>query len=207
MLSLITDLRPINWRDLRVNFVMVFSENKWEDIPTGYLGGAHLPDESVGRYQREVTERYPNVTLIATKDIFAAAERMIGNVNAIINTITLVAVLTGLLVIGTTIVEGQQMRTLQSVIMRVLGASRPRLTAVFCIEFVVMSGLALLPAILLGSLCAFLVITRLFELDWGMDLGAAGAVAGALVAVSLAAGIVSMRSSLTQPPLKYLRND
>lgn len=203
----ITDLRPINWRDLRINFVMVFSENKWKDIPTGYLGGAHLPPGADNRYQKEVSEQFPNVTLISTKDIFATAERLIGNVNAIINTITLVAVLTGLLVIGTTIVEGQQMRTVQAVIMRVLGASRSRLTAVFCIEFVVMAGLAMLPAILLGSVCAFFVITRLFELEWGMDFGAAGLIAGAMVAVSLVAGIVSMRSSLMQPPLKYLRND
>ena len=203
----ITELRPINWRDLQINFVMIFSHSQWPDVPSGYLGGARMDKSDEAAYQRSIAQNYPNVTLISTSAIFATARRLIGNVNAIINSITLVAVLTSLLVIGTTVMQGQQMRTVQLIIMRVLGARSSKLRSIFCIEFVVMAALATIPALLLGALCAFFVITELFDLTWTMDLPSAALIAGAMVAISIGGGLASMQSSLRQSPLKYLRNE
>ncbi len=202
----ITDLRPIDWRDLKVNFLMVFSHSEWEDIPSGYLGGIHLGQKDESIYQSAITKQFPNITLISTRAIFATAERMIGNINAIINVITLVAVLTGLLVMGTTVVEGQQLRTMQLVIMRVLGASNAKLFMMFCVEFIAMAAVTTLPAILLGCLAASLVIIHLFELSWGMNYQVATSIVVSMVLTSIVAGITSMRSCLNQSILKYLRN-
>jgi len=203
----ITELRPIDWRDLQINFVMVFSHSEWEDVPAGYLGGIHMDAADENAYQRTVALDFPNVTLISTGAIFATAQRLIGNVNAIINAVTLVAVLTGLLVIATTVIQGQQARTIQTVVMRVLGARHSSLTSIFCVEFLVMAVLATFPAMLLGGLSAHLVVTRLFRLDWGMDYPSAFMIAGSMILISVLGGLASLIASLRHPPLKFLRNE
>jgi putative ABC transport system permease protein len=96
-------------------------------------------------------------------------------------------------------------RTYDTVVLRVMGASRRQILSLQLAEYGLIAGALALVALALGSTLAWVIITQLFEFDWLPDWGAVLAVLGLGLAMVLAFALGGSLPLLRAKPAQALR--
>lgn len=154
----IASFRPIEWAELKINFVMIFSPGLLEAAPASHLATVRVDADHEAALERAVTDAFPNVSAIRVKDALASFGEMLGAVAAAIGGTGGVTVLAGVLVLAGAVAAGERRRRYDAVVLKVLGATRRVLVGSLLIEFALLGLATALIAGILGSLAAALVL-------------------------------------------------
>jgi len=111
----------------------------------------------------------------------------------------------GLAVLMGAIAAARSARTYDTVMLRVLGASRKQILLLQLAEYGLIAGVLALVALGLGSALAWVVITQLFEFDWLPDWGQVLSVLGLGVGLVLAFALGGSLPLLRAKPARALR--
>ena len=202
----VANLRRIDWESMGFNYVFVFSPNVLADAPHNIAATIDLPDgAATGPLLRRLVSDFPSSSVIEIGQVLAQARTILGQVGIATFAAASVAVLAGLAVLIGAIAAARAARTYDTVILRVLGASRRQVLTMQLIEYGLLALALAAVAFALGSALAWLVITQLFEFDWLPDWGAMLAVLGAGLAVVLGFALVGSLPLLRAKPAQALR--
>jgi putative ABC transport system permease protein len=91
--------------------------------------------------------------------------------------------------------------------MKVLGATRGEVTRIFLLEFGLLGLGSAIIAIAVGSIAAWLLVTRVMHADWAFMPGRVALTALLAVAVALAIGFAGTWRALGTRPAPLLRNE
>lgn len=202
----VANLRRIDWESLGFNYVFVFSPNVLADAPHNLAATIDLPDgASTGPLLRRLVQAFPSSSVIEIGQVLAQARTILGQVGAATFAAASVAVLAGLAVLIGAIAAARAARTYDTVVLRVLGASRRQVLLMQLVEYGLLAAALAAVAFALGSALAWLVIVQLFEFDWLPDWGAMLAVLGAGLAVVLIFALAGSLPLLRAKPAQALR--
>ena len=203
----IASLRRIEWQTLSINFVFVFSPGLLDKAPHTFLATVKATPQAEDQIFNVVTDRFPNVTVIRIRDAIETASDVLGNIGLATRLIGLLSILAGILVLAGAMLATQRRRIHEAVVMKVLGATRARIAGIFAWEFAALGLATALAALAVGTLGAWLVVSRLMRLDWTFLPAVAVAVALGAMALTLAFGLAGTLVALRQRPLALLRNE
>ncbi len=202
----VANLRRIDWESLGFNNVYVFTPNTLEDTPHNLAATIDLPEGTqAGGLLRSLVDSFPSSSVIEVGPILNEARAILDQVSLAILAAASVAVLAGIAVLLGAIAAARAARIYDTVILRVLGASRGQLLALQFAEFGLLAGVLAGVALALGSGMAWLIVTQMFEFDWMPDWTEIVAVlAGGLVLV-LAFALGASLPLLRARPAQVLR--
>ncbi|WIM11710.1 FtsX-like permease family protein [Enhydrobacter sp.] len=203
----IASLRHIDWQTLAINFVMVFSPGVLDRAPHTFLATVKATPEAEDAIFKTVTDKFPNVTVVSVRDAVQTASEVLGNIGLATQLIGLLSILAGILVLAGAMLATQRRRIHEAVVMKVLGATRARIAAIFAWEFLALGLATALAALGVGTLAAYLVVRQLMSLQWSFQPVVAVAVALGAMALTLAFGLAGTLAALRQRPLALLRNE
>ena len=203
----IASLRRIVWQTLSLNFVFVFSPGTLDKAPHTYLATVKATPAAEDQIFKAVTDKFPNVTVVRIRDAIQTASDVLGNIELATRAIGFLSILAGVLVLAGAMLATQRRRVHEAVVMKVLGATRARIAGIFTWEFAALGLATALAAIVVGTIAAYLVVTRLMNLEWAFLPGVAIAVALGAMALTLAFGLAGTLAALRQRPLALLRNE
>jgi putative ABC transport system permease protein len=203
----IASLRRIEWQTLSINFVFVFSPGTLDKAPHTFLATVKATPAAEDAIFKVVTDEFPNVTVIRIRDAIETASDVLGNIGLATRLIGLLSILAGILVLAGAMLATQRRRIHEAVVMKVLGATRARIAGIFAWEFAALGLATALAALAVGTLGAWLVVSRLMHLDWTFLPTVALAVALGAMALTLAFGLAGTLAALRQRPLALLRNE
>jgi putative ABC transport system permease protein len=203
----IASLRRIVWQTLSINFVFVFSPGLLDKAPHTFLATVKATPEAEDKVFSVVTDRFPNVTVVRIRDAIQTASEVLSNIEFATRCIGLLSILAGVLVLAGAMLATQRRRVHEAVVMKVLGATRARIAGIFAWEFAVLGLATALAAIAVGTVAAWLVVTRLMKLEWTFLPGVAASVALGAMVLTLAFGLAGTLAALRQRPLALLRNE
>ncbi len=89
-----------------------------------------------------------------------------------------VTLLAGALVLAGALATAQRRRILEAVILKMLGATRRRILTSHFLEYLLLSAVTALFAVVLGTLAAAIVVTQLMHIAFTFSVGRGGAGAG-----------------------------
>ncbi len=69
--AIIKNLRKINWNSLGVNFVMVFNQHPFADIPHNLMGALYWQGAEAQNAYNFIVERYPTIAVVDLQEIVA----------------------------------------------------------------------------------------------------------------------------------------
>jgi putative ABC transport system permease protein len=118
---------------------------------------------------------------------------------------SVVTIIAGLLVLAGAIAAGQRARLYDSTVLKVLGATRGRIAAVYAIEYGILGLVTGVLALAVGTLAAWLVARQVLEVPLTFDAGAALLTVGGGAAVTLAFGLIGAWAALSARPASLLR--
>jgi putative ABC transport system permease protein len=206
----VANLRAVDWESLGINFVMVFSPNSFRGAPHTNIATLTFPDGASAGTEaallRKAAAAYPMVTTIRVKEALDAVGAIVGNLVLAIRAASLVTVLAAVIVLGGALAAGHHNRVYDAVILKTLGATRPRLLAAYAFEYLLLGTATALFGVAAGSLAADIVVRDLMTLPFTwLPLPAIAAALGAL-AVTVALGLAGTFSALGQKPASVLRD-
>ncbi|HZB93930.1 MAG TPA: FtsX-like permease family protein, partial [Stellaceae bacterium] len=203
----IANLREIDWTSLGINFVMVFSPGILDGAPQMNIATARTPPGEEAALERAVTDRFPNVSAIAVKDALEAVSTIVAAIATGMRAVAAVTLAAGTLVLAGAMAAGHRRRVYEAVVLKVLGATRGDVTRAFLIEYGLLGAATAAIAAGLGTLAAYLVLTRVMQQDWDFLPGAVAATALLATLLTLVAGYLGTWRALGAKPAPYLRNE
>ncbi len=203
----IANLREVDWTSLGINFVMIFSPGLLDGAPQTYIATARTAPEREADLERLVTDRFPNVSAIPVKDALATVSNIVSTIAIALRVTAAITLAAGTLVLAGAVAAGHHRRVYDAVLLKVLGATRRDVTRAFLIEYGILGAATAAIAGGLGTLAAYLVLTRVMHADWTF-LPAALATTGLLATLlTLAVGYAGTWRALGAKAAPFLRNE
>lgn len=203
----IASLREIDWRSFGFNFAIIFAPGTLEQAPYTLMATVSPePGRSTLPFERALATELPMVSVIRVAEVVERVATILRAMDAAITLATAIAILIGVAVLAGAVAATRASRARESVLLKLVGATRRQVLTAQLIEFASMSGAIALAAFILGSATAWLVVTQLFELAFrpGWAGLAALPVAGVLVAVATA--MLAALPALRARPAEALRS-
>jgi putative ABC transport system permease protein len=111
------------------------------------------------------------------------------------------------LVLAGAIMAGHRRRVFDAVVLKVLGATRIRVIGAYVIEYGLQGAFAAIVACGVGSLAAFIVVTRLMRADFVLDPAIVAGTGLLSVVLTVGLGLVGTWRALGERPGPLLRNE
>ena len=203
----IANLREIDWTSLGINFVLVFSPGILDGAPQMHIATARTPPGEEAALERAVTDRFPNVSAIPVKDALQAVSNIIAAIATGMRAIAVITLAAGTLVLAGAVAAGHRRRVYEAVVLKVLGATRRDVTRAFLIEYGLLGLATAAIAAGLGTLAAYLVLTRVMHQDWDFLPAAVATTALLATLLTLTVGYVGTWRALAAKAAPYLRNE
>ncbi|HEX7970341.1 MAG TPA: FtsX-like permease family protein [Stellaceae bacterium] len=203
----IANLREIDWTTLGINFVLVFSPGMLEGAPQTHIATARTPPEAEAALERAVTDRFPTVSAIAVKDALAAVSQIVAAIATALRATAAITLAAGTLVLAGAVAAGHRRRVYEAVVLKVLGATRGDVTRAFLIEYGILGLTTAAIAACLGTLAAYLVLTRVMHQEWSFMPAAVVSTALIATALTLGIGYAGTWRALGAEAAPFLRNE
>ena len=203
----VTNTREIDWRSLRFDFAIIFSPGVLEGAPFTHIAAVNAPRALEDALERAATDPFPNITAIRVREALESGARILDGVNWAARGMALLSIASGLVVLLGAIAASRQRRIYESVVFKVLGASRGRIAGVFTLEFALIGFATSLIAIVIGLVVSWAVVTFLMQMEWVLLAREAILTAGITLLVAIAIGWFSTWKVLAGRPMPYLRNE
>ncbi|TRD12172.1 FtsX-like permease family protein [Erythrobacter insulae] len=205
----IANFREIDWENMGFNFTMVFSRDAISDAPHKLSATIDLPDGAdpveQGAMLRDMVQQFPSTSVVEVGQVLNDARTILQQVSLATLAAAAVAVLAGLAVLMGAIAAARAARTYDTVVLRVLGASRRQILMMQLAEYGLIALALALVALGLGSGLAWVIITQLFEFDWLPNWGEVLAVLGLGLFMVLAFALGGSLPLLRAKPAQALR--
>ncbi|MEZ5764595.1 MAG: ABC transporter permease [Xanthobacteraceae bacterium] len=205
----IANMRTVDWQNLGINFVLVFSPDAFRGAPHTHIATLTEPTstaESDAAIIKAVADAFPSVTSVRVREALQMVGDVVTNLVLAIRGSSAVTLLAAILVLGGALAAGHRHRVYDAVILKTLGATRNRLLGAYALEYLLIGLATAVFGVLSGSVAAWLIVTRLMNLSFAWDgVSAALVVAGAL-AVTIGIGLAGTLLALNQKPAPILRN-
>ncbi|MDE2285833.1 MAG: ABC transporter permease [Hyphomicrobiales bacterium] len=206
----IANLRAVEWQNLGINFVMVFSPGTFAgaphtDIATLTFQDGGTPGEEAALL-KALADGFPAVSVVRVKDTLNAVDQIVGKLVLALRGASAITLFAAALVLGGALAAGQRFRIYEAVVLRTLGATRSRLMAAYALEYLLIGLAAVIFGMAAGSIAAGLVVTRIMEFSfvWIAPQAVGAALAALLVTVAL--GLLGTFAALGHKPAQVLRN-
>jgi len=153
-----------------------------------------------------LADAFPTVTAVRVKDALDAIGAIVNNLALALRGASSITLVAAALVLGGALAAGQRFRVYDAVILKTFGATRPRLTAAYAIEYLLIGLATVVFGVAAGSLAAALVVTRIMEFPFVWVGGEATGAAAAALFVTVVVGLAGTFSALGRKPAEVLRN-
>ncbi len=203
----VANFRRLDWESMGFNYVFVFSPNTLADAPHNVAATVAFPAGAApgSTLLRDLARAFPSSSVIEVGPILQEARTILDQVSLAILAAASVAVLAGVAVLLGAIAAARAARIYDTVILRVLGASRGQLLGLQFAEFGLLAMILAGVALALGTGLAWLIITQLFEFDWLPDWPRILLVLGAGLVLVLGFAFAASLPVLRAKPAQTLR--
>ncbi|HJU90425.1 MAG TPA: FtsX-like permease family protein [Gemmatimonadaceae bacterium] len=206
MPTVIRSLREVNWARFEPNFFVVFPPRALSEAPASYVFLTHAEEPAArARLQRDVVDRFPNVSSIDLSLIQDVVNRVLTKVSVAVRFMALFSVVTGALVLVSAVAATRRQRMRESVLLKTLGATRAQIGRIMFAEYALLGALGSLTGMILSVGGAWGVMRFVFELPFTPVVVPLIILAGATMLLTVAIGLLTGRAVFAQTPMAALR--
>ncbi len=162
----IVSIRRIDWTTMGMNFSIIFAPGTLERAPHSHMAAIKVPPEQESAVEKAMAEHFPDVTSVRLREVLKTVNRLVGDIGMAIRGAASAALFAGVLVLAGAVAAGYHDRVRDSVILKVLGATRRQVAMIYIMEYALMGFVTALAAMGLGTLAAWLVMTGIMGASW-----------------------------------------
>lgn len=200
----IASLRQIDWGSYGFNFVIIFAPGTLEGAPHTYMATIEADGAAEETAYRTITDAFPAVTAIRMKEVLSSLNDLLGQIGAAVRLTALVTIIAGIFVLAGAMAAGYQARAYDSVVLKVLGATKMNVLRAYLLEYLLLGTITGVIALGLGTLAAYIVVTQVFETDWLWPPFPMAVTLSAAIALTVILGLITTWRVLSLKPYRLL---
>nr|WP_234737205.1 FtsX-like permease family protein [Tellurirhabdus bombi] len=206
--TIVGGTREIDWNRVQTNFLVVFPSGVLEQAPQFHVLMTRVDStQQSATFQRSLVQQYPNVSAIDLNLILKTLDEILSKISFVIQFMALFSIITGLLVLGSSVVISKYQRIQESVLLRTIGANRRQILLITLIEYLFLGFLAAFSGIGLSLFGTWALAYFVFEMPFSPDLVPLLVVSLTVVLLTVVIGLLNSREVLVRPPLEVLRTE
>jgi putative ABC transport system permease protein len=206
--TVVGSFREVDWSRIRTNFLVVFPGGVINDAPQYNVILTKVPSQQVSaKFQQQMVQHYPNVSIIDLGLILNILNAIMEKIGFVIRFMGGFSILTGIVVLISSVLISKYQRLQESVLLRTLGASRKQIFAITALEYFFLGALAALTGILLALAASWALAHYFFETSFHPDLIPVLILGIIVCALTVITGLVNSFGLLNRPPLEVLRQE
>ena len=206
--TLVGSFRKVDWGRIQTNFFIVFPTGVLEKAPMFHVLVTRIDNKDLSaRFQQQMVQRFPNVTIIDLSAVLNIVSSIIDKVGFIIRFMAAFCIFTGLIVLIASVLISKYQRIQESVLLRTLGASRKKIFYINALEYFFLGGLAAFTGMFLSLGASWLVAKFIFETEFVLKWIPLLIVFVSVCFLTVFIGLINSRSVVTRPPLEILREE
>ncbi|MDC2998549.1 ABC transporter permease [Candidatus Pelagibacter sp.] len=163
----VINFREVDYRDLSINFAMLFNPQYAKNMPHEYLATAKFNSDKFD--ETKMVEIMPSLSMIKIADYLSKVTAVLNKVFFAVTLISAVTIVIGLIVISSAIMVQGKVKEYQNLVFKILGFSKKQIVFSSLIEFVIIFNSVILIAILFAAIGSKFIIENIFELVWMFD--------------------------------------
>ena len=164
----IINFREVDYRDLSINFAMLFNPQFANNIPHEYLATAKF-DNIKNFDEISMLEVLPSLSIIKISDYLNKVTAVLNKVFIAVTMISAITIIIGLIVISSAIVVQGKVREYQNLVFKIIGFSKKDIIFSSIIEFLIIFKSVIVIAIFFAVLASKFILENIFELVWKFD--------------------------------------
>ncbi len=189
----------------RAEFIL--PEASLHGLPTVWYGGVHCDPGATAGLQRALYAAYPTVTVINVAATLEVVRQVILQITYVIQFLAAFSIFAGIVILASSIAGTRYRRVREVVVLKTLGATRPRIATIFSVEFAVLGLVAATVGLVFANVVARLVLHRALKVDYHFQPGLTLLALLLTAAATVAAGWLASHRVLGQKPLEVLREE
>ncbi|WP_293266679.1 FtsX-like permease family protein [Neptunomonas sp.] len=160
----VTSIRGVEWASFRPNFYVIFSPDVIDQLPATYITSFRTNAQQKN-LTSQLLKAFPTLTLIDIEQLLLQAQDLINKLSDSASLILLLTLLSGLILVITTLQQDLVQRRFEVALLRTLGASANQARQLDMLEYLLMGlSCGVLTCIMSESLL-FLIYTNLLKLE------------------------------------------
>ncbi len=163
----VINFRDVDYRDLSINFAMLFNPQFAKKIPHEYLATAKFNSDKFD--ETEMLEVMPSLSMIKIADYLLKVTAVLNKVFIAVTLISAVTVIIGLIVISSAIMVQGKIKEYQNLVFKILGFSKKQIIFSSLIEFIIIFMSVILIATFFAVIGSKFIMENIFELVWQFD--------------------------------------
>ena len=203
----ITSLRKVQWTRFEPNFFAVFAPPVLKGAPNQYVLLAQVKDPTaVALLQREVVNRFPNVSSIDLTAIKRTVDKIVGKVSLAIRFMALFSLAVAIPVLFSAVSATRRERVREGVLLKTLGATRGQIARILLAEYSLLGLMGGLTGMLLSLAGGWAVVRYMFKTPFAPAILPVAGIAAAIVGLTLLIGLLAGRDVFRETPIAALRD-
>jgi putative ABC transport system permease protein len=208
IVTYVGSLREIEFRNLSTRFFIVFPSGVLEQAPQFQVLVTKAPDNAtISSYRGEVVKTFPNISVVDLTTILESVNDILQKVAFIIRFMAIFSLLTGMIVLISSLLLSKYQRLKESILLRTIGATKSQIIRINMTEYTILGSLSAGTGIAIAILAAFILTKFQLQLDFVIDWVPVFAVFLLVVLVTVVTGMINSRSVVSSPPLEVLRKE
>ena len=164
----IVNFRSVDYRDLSINFAMLFNPQFANNIPHEYLATTKF--KNIENFDEiSMLEVLPSLSMIKIADYLNKVTSVLNKVFMAVTLISAVTIIIGLIVISSAIMVQGKVKEYQNLVFKIIGFTKRDIILSSIIEFLIIFNSVILIATFFAVIASKFIMENLFELVWKFD--------------------------------------
>lgn len=201
----VANFRDYSWQG-GIDFLATFSPGVIEQYPTTLFASANAVAGREEAAERSLAAALPDVRFIAIGDTLKQITAALGQLSFAAALVGGLAVGNGLLVLIGSLATGRRQREADTVITKVLGATRLELLATAFVQYLALAAIAALPSAVLGIGLGWLLTQVMLQVGFTAPLDVLALVLIGAAVITAALGAATILRAASARPARLLRD-
>lgn len=207
MPTIVGSLREVNWSGIQTNFLVVFPKGVLEDAPKFKVLLTRVPSQVVSaRFQQAVVKQFPNVSIIDLGLVLHVLNDIMSKIGFVIRFMAGFSIVTGLVVLVSSVLISKYQRLQESVLLRTLGGSRKQIFIITALEYLFLGALAAFTGILLALIAGYGLAYFIFDTAFTPPVIYILLLFTLVCLLTVTIGLANSNGILNRSPLEVLRS-
>ena len=205
---IVGSFREVDWNNIQTNFRVVFPSGVLENAPQFHVLLTRLESpQKAAEFQQAVVLKFPNISIIDLNLVLSVLDGLMAKLAFVIRFMAGLSIVTGIIVLITSVLISRYQRMRENVLLRTLGASTRQVLTITALEYFFLGTLAGITGILLSFMAGWGLAIYNFKTAFSPELMPSLLLLSSVCLITVVIGLLNSKSSLNAPPLEVLRKE
>ena len=203
--GIITNFRKVDYRDLNINFAILFNPKYASQIPHEFMSTIKFENEELVNLSN-ILRKLPTITYIKLSEYINKTKKFLNGIFIVSILISVVVILIGLIVISNAISVIGSLKVYQNLVLRILGFDKLNIYKLIIFETLILFIPIIISSLIFSIIFSYFFITNFFSIDWYFPISVTSIISILFMLVFVTTLLISNRKYLNFNTYYLLRN-